>query len=117
MLRRFSWLAVLLLTLSVIAPAVLACNSDDGCCPTQGAPCGPEGNEAAACRAEQPIAVALTTSVRELHSLDSRAPQGAAPAIAMHVPVLHASCFVCADAPQSVADQQQLYLQTGRLRL
>jgi hypothetical protein len=117
MLRRFTWLAVLLLTLSVIAPVVLACDSHDGCCPTQGAPCGQEASEVAVCCVEQPAQAVVTTAARELESLDLRLPHGAVPSLTSQHLRHHSAHGSSARLPRRLPDQQQLYLHTGRLRL
>jgi len=121
MLRRFTLLAVLLLTLSVIAPAALACESDNGCCPDQGAPCEPvvaEGlAQVGACCAEQPIQAVVRVAVRELEALDLQLPNGAPPAAVAQPLRLHATHASSAFPTQRLPDQRQLYLHTGRLRL
>jgi hypothetical protein len=121
MLRRFTLLAVLLFTLSVIAPAVLACESDDACCPDQGIPCEPvvaQGfAEEWACCAEQPIQAVVRVAVRELEARDLQLPNGAPPAAVAQPLRFHATPASSAVPTQRLPDQRQLYLHTGRLRL
>jgi hypothetical protein len=117
MLRRLVLLAALLLTLSVIAPAVQACEPDDGCCPSEQAPCEPVVAEVAGCCAEQPLQAVISATARELESLDLWSPSGAAPGLPVPTPVQRHSTHSPAVSLPRRPDQGQLYLHTGRLRL
>lgn len=125
MLRRWTLLAVLLLTLSVIAPAVLACDSGEDCCPTQGAPCGSDGNQSAVCAIGTSAAAAINSSARQCfdapgsdtpESIDLHSAHAAMTAV-MSGCQRRAAAASAADPPQITLDEQRLYLQTGRLRL
>ena len=131
MLRRFALLGVLLLGLSGVLPAAVACaltaQSTD-CCP-QGQPC--ETDQAvtlltttagAPCCNAQPAPTRSTVAVQgqgDRRFGDVPVPDhAAAPACdlpssftSLHEPTV----FVA--APLTRIDQQQIYLRTGRLRL
>jgi len=117
MLRRFTLLAVLLLTLSVIAPAVMACSVDDGCCSTDEAPCGLQPVAQPACCVEQPAQALIAAAAREHQPLDLRLPAGPTPAVIRLPSQRYSTCSASAKSPGAVPDQQLLYLLTGRLRL
>jgi hypothetical protein len=130
MLRRFVTLCVLLVGLSGVLPAAVACaitTQRTDCCPegqtcetdravtlltTAGAPC---------CNA-QPAPTRSTVAVQgqsDRRFVDSPVPDPAA-APAFDLPSsstsLHAPTALAA-APPIKIDQQQIYLRTGRLRL
>lgn len=130
MLRRFATLCVLLLGLSGVLPAAVACaisTQSTDCCP-QGRPC--EKNRTvtllttagAPCCNAQPAPMSSTVAIQgqsDRRFADFPAPDhAAAPAFDLpsSFPSLHAPTALAAALPIRI-DQQQIYLRTGRLRL
>lgn len=130
MLRRLATLCVLLLSLSGVIPAAVACafmTQSPDCCPT-GQPCETDGaptvvaSVSAPCCIAQPAPARSTVAVNAQHDRrleDSPTPgHAAAPAFefSSSFPALPER-VAFAVAPTIKIDQQQVYLRTGRLRL
>lgn len=130
MLRRLATLGVLLLSLSGVAPAALACallSQGVDCCP-EGQPCEPASAPAivastrAPCCAAQPAPTRSVAAARfqaERRVDDVPAPDRSI-APGYEIPDTRFSPIeptLAAAAPSLPLDQQQTYLRTGRLRL
>ncbi len=130
MLRRFALLGVLLLGLSGVLPAAVACASTEqstDCCP-QGQPCETDKDvtllttAGGPCCNAQPAPTRSTVAIQgqsDRRFTDSAAPaHAAAPAFDFpnSFPSLHEPTAL-AVAPPIRVHPRQVYLRTGRLRL
>lgn len=130
MVRRLATLAVLLLSLSGVVPAALACADfaqDRDCCPP-GQPCETQGiptflaSNSVSCCDLQPLAqqvVVAVSSKAESQPADASPPDHCA-APALEISGARSPPFVpitIVGADNLYPDQQQTYLLTGRLRL
>lgn len=130
MSRRLGILSVLLLCLAGFAPSIWACaamEQREDCCPPGHPPCdggkvpASTGVTTAACCASQPAPTQSVASlgVQEEHVLSGSPPAGGwrgIPSVsdADRVQRIRAPVYVLSPGG---SNQQELYLQTGRLRL
>jgi hypothetical protein len=122
MLRRCTLLTVLLFMLSVIAPAVMACSVDAGCCPDHAMPCGSQPiAQPAACCVGQPLQASslsvASAAARDHQPLDGRLPAISSPAIAGPAGTRSSMHLAVPPPCSQLTHEQLLYLLTGRLRL